>query len=295
MNKIVYTVLVSVLCLVSGCGNTRKELLFTRGEGVVSFRTGNAFGDREVKLYYYIPGGDIGKMPLQIIMHGAGRNADEYLLSMKEKADRYKMMLLAPEFPKKVFPNRDYQEGGILDPDGKRAPDEKTAYAVIDSIFEYVLEHSDLTCKTYNIFGHSAGGQFVHRFLLFHDSPYVAKAVAANAGWYTYPDTEINYPYGVKGMCPDARELKKRYYSKDLTILLGTADTIRDKDFRVTPEAELQGYTRLDRGRAFYAVNQAEASEAGLTFNWKIGYVQDSGHDFRKMSPAGADLLYMHP
>lgn len=295
MNKILYVVLVSVLCLAAGCGNAQKELLFTPGEGVVSFRTGDAFGNREVKLYYYIPDGEPEKMPLQIIMHGAGRNADEYLLSMKNQADAYKIMLLAPEFPKKVFLNREYQEGGILDSTGNRAPDEKTAYAVIDRIFEFVQEHSALTCKTYNIFGHSAGGQFVHRFLLFHNSPYVARAVAANAGWYTYPDTAIAYPYGVKGMFTDAGELKRRYYAKDLTILLGTADTIRDKDFRVTPEAELQGGTRLARGRAFYALNEAAASESGLPFNWKIDYVQDSGHDFWKMSPAGADLLYPHP
>jgi hypothetical protein len=52
----------------------------------------------------------------------------------------------------------------------------------------------------YDMYGHSAGAQFVHRYLQFYDSPKVKKAVAANAGWYTFPNEAINYPYGIKSL-----------------------------------------------------------------------------------------------
>ena len=43
---------------------------------------------------------------------------------------------------------------------------------------------------TARIYGHSAGSQFVHRFLMTRPDAPVERAVAANAGWYTLPDDE---------------------------------------------------------------------------------------------------------
>ncbi|MFR4038510.1 MAG: hypothetical protein ACLTZT_12545 [Butyricimonas faecalis] len=40
--------------------------------------------------------------------------------------------------------------------------------------------------------------QFVHRFVTFKQNTHLNKAVAANSGWYTVPDVQVEYPYGLK-------------------------------------------------------------------------------------------------
>ena len=43
-----------------------------------------------------------------------------------------------------------------------------------------------------------------------------------------------------------------------------------DDSLRKTPEAELQGPHRLDRGHAFYRVAWAKAEDLGVDFNWRL-------------------------
>ena len=54
------------------------------------------------------------------------------------------------------------------------------------------------TRRGYALYGHSAGGQFVHRYVAFADAPRMESAVAANSGWYTMPDDGA-FPYGWGG------------------------------------------------------------------------------------------------
>ncbi|MCO7114820.1 hypothetical protein NIB75_27395 [Bacteroides uniformis] len=53
---------------------------------------------------------------------------------------------------------------------------EKITPVLVDKLFEYVRQFTGSMRKGYMIYGHSAGGQFVQRFMLFHDSPYVEKS-----------------------------------------------------------------------------------------------------------------------
>ena len=48
-----------------------------------------------------------------------------------------------------------------------------------------------------DLFGHSAGGQFVHRMLSFGFRDRVAVAVSANAGTYAMPDLSTPWPFGL--------------------------------------------------------------------------------------------------
>jgi hypothetical protein len=49
----------------------------------------------------------------------------------------------------------------------------------------------------YGLFGHSAGGQFVHRMVSFGFRDRVAVAVSANAGTYAMPDLTTPWPFGL--------------------------------------------------------------------------------------------------
>lgn len=260
--------------------------------GILSFNTGPDFDQREVKVHYYIPSGKASEMTCQFVMHGTGRNADDYLAGWKAKADEYSLIIIAPEFSKELFRSEEYYGGRALNTEGKLAEPGTTTFSLVDRIFEFVNEKLELRQTSYNIYGHSAGGQFTHRFMLFYGSPYVDRAVAANAGWYTFPDDTIDYPYGIKGLYTNPDSLRKKYYTRNLTILLGTADTIRDKDLRQTAEADLQGLTRLARGERFFNDNMLKADKERCVFGWKMVHVPGVGHDHTMMSPAAADVLY---
>lgn len=272
----------------SATGGNRKM----PDSGILSFNTGPDFDQREVRVHYYIPSGNASEMSCQFVMHGAGRNADDYLAGWKVKANEYNLIIIAPEFSKELFRSEEYYGGRALNPEGKLSEPGTTTFSLVDRMFEFVNEKLELRQTSYNIYGHSAGGQFTHRFMLFYDSPYVDRAVAANAGWYTFPDDTIEYPYGIKGLYKNGDSLLKAYYIKNLTILLGTADTIRDKDLRQTTEADAQGLTRLARGESFFNDNKLKAEKEGFVFRWGKVYVTGVGHDHTLMSPAAADLLY---
>src|SRR5271155_4121645 len=49
------------------------------------------------------------------------------------------------------------------------------------------------TSKTYYLYGHSAGGQFAHRLVLFMPNARYQRVVAANPGYYTMPQFNCVY------------------------------------------------------------------------------------------------------
>ena len=58
--------------------------------------------------------------------------------------------------------------------------------------------------------------------------------IACNPGYWTFPDVNQKYPYGIKNTKIDLnKSLLKKFH-----IGLGTIDTKRGKNFRKTEEAE---------------------------------------------------------
>lgn len=288
-----YCIMLLVCNVIVSCGQ-KEEHLFDTGSGIVNYECGPDFNDRIVPIHYYIPEvEDSGyDMPVQIVMHGTGRNAADYLDFWKEKADKYKVAVFVPEFTKKDFPLEEYHLGNIADANGDFSPVEKRTYILIDRIFEFIKDNSGLEADKYNIFGHSAGGQFVHRFMLFHDSPYVNKGVSANSGWYTFPDESENFPYGIRDIPDSLKPDCSKFLKKNLVILLGTADTLITRDVRTTEEANRQGRNRFMRGKTFYGYGMKMADSLKTEFNWKTDTVEGVSHEGDKMSKAAADRLY---
>jgi hypothetical protein len=67
----------------------------------------------------------------------------------------------------------------------------------MERLFEALLAQGLTTRQRYGLFGHSAGGQFVHRMLSFGFRDRVAIAVSANAGTYAMPDLATSWPFGL--------------------------------------------------------------------------------------------------
>ena len=148
-----------------------------------------------------------------------------------------------------------------------------------------------MTVEGYAIYGHSAGAQFVHRFLFHVPNARVTRAVAANAGWYTMPDLATGYPYGLKDSAV-TREMLEQAMQRPLTILLGEDDTDPEHpSLRRTPEALAQGLHRFARGQAFFAAGQAASLDLGVPFAWQLATVPGADHDNRLMAPAAIPYL----
>lgn len=230
--------------------------------------------------------------PVVFVMHGRGRNADEYRDQWRDLAEEYNFLLLVPEFSKADFPGPErYNLGNVFDDNGQVNPKSEWSYTAIEKIFDDARSRFGMSVGSYSIYGHSAGAQFVHRFIFHVPDARVDQIVAANAGWYTMPDFNVAFPYGLQGSVVDRLDLAK---SLDLpvTILLGDQDTDPNhSSLRRSPEAMEQGEHRFARGFAFFKMGSELATEVNTPFNWQMGIVEGADHDNRLMAPAAVPFL----
>ena len=230
------------------------------------------------------PEGLLPDAPVVIVMHGVNRNADDYRDNWIALAEQYGLRIYAPEFTAEDFPGAAfYNLGGV----GTDAP---SSYAAIEPLFTAIRDRG-ATAQGYTLFGHSAGAQFVHRALLFEDMPHLLTAYSANAGWYTLPDLEADWPYGLSGV-PVSEDQMAAWLGRPMTILLGDADTDpRDPNLRRTPEALAQGPYRYARGQYFFDRAGSEAARLDVPFHWQVVTVPGVAHDNAGMARTAARLI----
>lgn len=218
------------------------------------------------------------------VMHGVQRDGDRYRDEWRDLADKHDLIVVVPTFGRKDFPTTgSYNLGNISDEKGRRNPQANWSFSAIEPLFDEIVCGVAGKHTGYALYGHSAGGQFVHRYVAFADAPRMESAVAANSGWYTMPD-DTAFPYGWGG---DAAGLVSpaKAFQRPLTILLGTEDVDRkDPNLRINEQADQQGLTRFDRGHGFLAAARKVAGEA-TSLGWKIGYAPGVGHDNGRMAP----------
>ncbi len=241
---------------------------------------------KSIKIWTYKPENWKNGDRILFVMHGGGRNADDYLDAWKEIAANNNLFVIAPEFENKFskYTTNDYQEGNLFTFFGFKNPKEEWAYQVIENIFDQIKKTNSITNDNYNIFGHSAGGQFVHRMIMLMPEARIENAVAANAGFYTLPVEDLEYPYGIKNT-PITDNSIKESFKKQLIILLGENDNDPQLGtFRETGLAMQQGKHRLERGSNFYKTANTLAKEKSWDFNWEIDTIPNVGHNYREMS-----------
>jgi poly(3-hydroxybutyrate) depolymerase len=239
---------------------------------------------RTLPVWYFLPENVRPDAPVLIVMHGVNRDADRYRDEWLPHARRYGLVLAAPEFSQKDFPETD---GYSLEAKG--------AFGFIEPVFDAVKAATGNRSERFHLYGHSAGAQFVHRYLYYVPQARVAKAVAANAGWWTLPDFTVDFPYGLKGS-PIPEAALKRMLQRPLVVLLGTADTDpNDKNLRRTPEAMVQGPYRFARGHTFFEAGRKQAAALGVPFGWELATAPGVGHSDAGMSAFAVRHLFGEP
>lgn len=253
---------------------------------------------KPMNVYYNIPSGDRKSMPIVIIFHGEERNADEYRNIWINASNQYGFMVFAPEFNNIDFPGGSsyiignvYQNGNFPTPQTLNTENVWT-FSIIEPLFDFIKTKTGSNVLSYDLFGHSGGGQFVHRFVLFKPNARFKKAIAANSGWYTVPDGVANYPYGIMNS-PLSSITPSNYFPKELYITVGALDNnSSDSSIRHNKDSDLQGLNRLERANYFYSKSQSYAQKTGSEFNWNFHIVPNSGHDATKMSNDAVNRLF---
>lgn len=244
------------------------------------------------RVYLTRPAGLTADRPVVFVMHGVRRNADEYRDQWHELAKEHNFLLVVPEFSDRHFPgSQSYNLGKVFDASGKVQPKAAWSFSAIESIFDQVRQRYGMSARGYALYGHSAGAQFVHRFLFHVPNARVTRVVAANAGWYTMPVFNIDFPYGLRNSVVSSGDLAAAL-QLPVTILLGEQDIDpQHRSLNRAPEALAQGPHRFARGRAFFDTAAEAATRLGVPFGWQLATVPDADHDNRLMAPAAIPWL----
>ncbi|MBI3915767.1 MAG: hypothetical protein HY322_02015 [Betaproteobacteria bacterium] len=243
---------------------------------------------RKITVWYYRPHAAGADAPVVFVMHGRGRNGETYRRHWIPHAEKGQFILLVPEFSQAGFGRiRQYQFGNVMRADGTMMPDAEWSFTALENIFDAVKLANVFTAAHYDIYGHSAGGQFVHRMALVMPAARFRVAVAANAGSYAMPDPDIRYPYGLGGL-ESANEHLRAALSRRLIVLLGSEDIDPDHpSLPRAPEAMAQGAHRFERGKRFFDGARSAAGQLGVPFNWSIE-ITHGAHSNAQMASAAA-------
>ena len=254
------------------------------------------WGGAPIPVWLLKPASAGADAPVMFVMHGVGRDADRYVAEWVEMATKEGLIIIVPEFTRQGFPgNRAYNFGDVFAEDGTLRPRDRWSYSAIDAIFDRVVAREKLAATSYVLFGHSAGAQFVHRFVLLGLGAKMSRAISANSGSYTWPIGPNRWPFGVNGL-PAGLWQPETALGMPMLVMQGTADN--DPDYPSLPrqpEAMAQGPHRLARGLAFFAAAQDAAKQAGVRFGWSCALVPDVGHDNGGMAPYAIRLLRAGP
>ncbi|HBK06251.1 MAG TPA: alpha/beta hydrolase [Acetobacteraceae bacterium] len=251
-----------------------------------------AFPGRELILHAARPVAWNPAYPVALIHHGVARNGRDYRDYWLPHVDQGRMLAIAIEFPEASFPEYLlYNFGNLHTKDGTPNPREQWTFGIGPRLFDVLLAQGITTTRRYGLFGHSAGGQYVHRMLSFGYRDHVAVAVTANAGTYAMPDPNIDWPWGLGATEVTPADLRA-LLRFPLTIMAGTADTkTTGKFFPKGPKSLRQGPHRHARAHTYLATGQRSAAEHGVPLAWRLIDVPNVGHDGRGMSDAAAPIV----
>ena len=244
----------------------------------------------DLDVFYHLPDTIDNNTKILFVIHGNSRNADDYLNTWIKLAKNQNIAIFAPHFKRTSFISFNTLQ---MSTSSGRIRTDKNLYLnnSIDILFDFIKSKFSLSQELYNIYGHSAGAQFVHRYLLMSDKPKVKTAVAANAGWYTFLDGS-NFPYGLSNPPINFNSSNVRdFLQMDFHVLIGSADTDITSSVNQSNGANNQGANRFQRANNFFNYTQKIVDQNKLEFNWSFQIVNGVAHSNPRMSRAAAKIL----
>ena len=263
---------------------------------LVSPPWGYVFNDWDgppIDVINYIPPNATQHTPLLVVIPGASRDAQRFHASWLDLAKKYHFSVLTIGASKEYFPDEySYNAGNVIDEKGNSIDKSKWLFSAIEMIFNDFKKRHGFEIESFNLFGHSAGGGFVHRYLLFNPSAPVKKAVSANPAFVTLPDHGIKYPFGLK-KTPLKKLNIKSWFNQNMAIVLGSNDLgPRTKPLSNGPMAKSQGPNCLTRGKLLFQEATTMAKRKKYQLNWKLIIANGVGHDNYSIAPVACNYLF---
>ena len=267
------------------------RLVQTPGAHSLSY-TDQAFPDRPLTLHAACPRGFDRQTPVLLVHHGVGRNGADYRDYWMKLVETAGILAIAVEFSEAAFPDYlFYHFGNLHNADGAPNPRAQWTYGIDARLFQALRTQGITTRRRYGLFGHSAGGQFVHRMLSFGFRERVAIAVCANAGTYAMPALDIAWPFGFGETEIDSAALRTLLHFP-MTVMTGMHDTkTTGRFFPKGPRSMRQGPHRHARAHTYVATGRAAAQALQTTCAWTVIDVPGVGHDGERMSIAAAPII----
>jgi hypothetical protein len=250
------------------------------------------FPDRPLVLHAARPRQYDARTPVLFVHHGVRRNGGEYRDYWLDLVDEAGILAISIEFPEASFPEYLwYNFGNLHAKDGTPNPRETWTFGIDERLFEELRARGITIHQSYGLFGHSAGGQYVHRMLSFGFRDRVAAAVSANAGTYAMPDLATPWPFGLGETDVDIDALRA-LLAFPITVMAGTEDILTTGQFFPKgPRSMRQGATRYERARNYVRSGHNAAAALQRSCAWTIIDVPGVGHDGKRMSAAAAPLV----
>ena len=234
---------------------------------------------------------------LVVIMHGRKRNAEEYRDHWTDVSEELNLVVVAPEFSEKAFPEVwGFNYGNIKTANLEVINQNLHAFAAIEPLVQDALNKFKMESKNWGIYGHGAGAHFVHRYVLHNPEASYTLAIAANLGWYLSMSDEV-WPFGLQDSGIDNTQLKQAF-QKHFLLMLGRSDVSTKPNSPYVAEhfdvIKLQGEHRLARGRNFFKSAVSKSKELDEFFKWGMVEVPTKkGHgNTKQMTPYAAEMFY---
>ncbi len=281
----------------------------------------------EMEVIYYIPKYfDPNSAEYLFGIHGAGPwhrpGAMNRIHQFRNIADIENLVVIAPAFDRILnwpLGKEGLKEKGIVKDTYlcdfinlvNKRNEHRTDLKLIET-FEFFNKHL-MKREKFHLYGHSGGGQFVSRFIIFYPE-LLNKVGISSPGSFVFPRRDINYPYGLKldsfektfGSQIKADDLKLTDSELDrklnqvldlkLFIIAGEDDTWIDN----RPERSWQGKHRFERAQNFYKIMKEEDQRLktkGIRskdkpFQFKLHTMPGVGHNSNVAAANAAELLF---
>ena len=243
----------------------------------------------DIELFYITPKKIDKDTELLFVMHGNDRNAKDYISAWIPYIKNKNIIVVAPRFDKRnyryFFLLESANSSGVINNNSN-----DYINSSISSFYNFFKSKFSLNTNKYMMFGHSAGAQFTHRYMLLSNDKRISNAVVANAGWYTFLNG-ADFPYGINNSPIDITPSDIRWFMSNRSTLLIGGNDISLNDVNSSRGAINQGRTRLDRANNYFNVMIDIADKENIPLRWTYKVVDRVGHDYKKMTFQAAKIL----